>query len=350
LKHLNASGRWPSGNVRYYYRPPGRKGIPLPDAPKNSPEFLRAYQDAFDGRTQPKQRVVSGTIRAGVVAYLSSDIYLAKADSTRQVERRFADEIMEKYGRGTLATLRAKHIRLALADHDAHPANNRLRLWRAMGRFWVDRGLIDVDPARDVRIRPTEAAQGAEPWTAADFATFRAAWPVGTPQRLCFELLYQTCAAIVDVVQMGRTNMTGAGILYTRQKSKTLALSPLTDPPPWFEASPHFWECIEAADKHMTFLTTKAGASRSHKSVSQWFSKACTGAGLPHLSAHGVRKGRAAIFKENGATVEQRMAILGHETEQEARGYSKSADLEKVIRGTESSNSHNSWKTAQKSR
>ena len=41
------------------------------------------------------------------------------------------------------------------------------------------------------------------------------------------------------------------------------------------------------------------------------------------------------MFKENGAATDQRMAILGHETEGEAQRYSKSADLQRIITGTE---------------
>lgn len=41
------------------------------------------------------------------------------------------------------------------------------------------------------------------------------------------------------------------------------------------------------------------------------------------------------MFKENGATTDQRMAILGHETEAEATRYSKSADQRRIIEGTE---------------
>jgi hypothetical protein len=58
-------------------------------------------------------------------------------------------------------------------------------------------------------------------------------------------------------------------------------------------------------------------------------------------TAHGIRKHRAAVFKENGAASDQRMAILGHETATEAARYSKSADLRRVITGTESSQSQN---------
>ena len=50
-----------------------------------------------------------------------------------------------------------------------------------------------------------------------------------------------------------------------------------------------------------------------------------------NIPVHGTCKGRAAIFNENGASVEQRLAWLGQETEEEARRYSLSADLKKVI-------------------
>jgi integrase len=86
----------------------------------------------------------------------------------------------------------------------------------------------------------------------------------------------------------------------------------------------------------MTFLVTAAGRPRSNKAASQWFSKACSEAGLAEgKSAHGLRKLRAAMFRENGATKDQRKAILGHESDAEEALYSKSADLQRVISGTD---------------
>lgn len=340
MKHLNASGKHPSGNPRLYYRPKGQKGIPLPDLDPNSIAFKEAYIAAAKGEAPAKpNRVVSGTIEAGVRAYLASDIHHAKAASTRALERRLANKIIKNYGTGTLDTLRPRHIRLALADLDAHAANNMLKVWRACGRFWLQRGFVDDNPAKDVTKRETNKAQGAAAWTREDFDAYRAHWPIGTPQRLAFELFYQTCAAVVDVVQLGPANMREACIAYRRQKSKVEAVSPTRNAPAWFEASGDFWECLNVAEKHMTFLTTQSGASRSGKSTASWFSKSCTEAGLPGRSAHGIRKGRAAMFKENGASVEAVMAILGHKTPTESREYSKSADLLRVITGTESSNS-----------
>ncbi len=325
LKHLNASGKWPSGNARYYYRPKGQKGIPLPDLDPQSDAFKEAYVAAARGEIETKERVISGTIAAGINAYLSSDIHKSKADSTRALERRFSKEIVQRYGAGTMTTLKTQHIRIALSKFEAHPANNRLRLWRALGRFWVDRGFIENDPARDVRSRQTPKATGATPWTREDFKTFRAFWDLGTPQRLAFELMYQTCAAVVDMVQLGPHNIKGDWIIYYRQKTAAAAVSPLDKHPEWFEPHESLRRCLQT--NNQTFLTKRDGQPRSHKSTASWFSLACKEAGLEDRSSHGIRKGRAAMFKENGASPEKRMAILGHETEKETHGYSKSADL-----------------------
>ena len=64
-----------------------------------------------------------------------------------------------------------------------------------MGRWWIDRGLLDTDPTRDPRKRSVPATDGHAPWTDSDAATFRARRPIGTMQRLAFELLLLTGAA-----------------------------------------------------------------------------------------------------------------------------------------------------------
>lgn len=334
LKHLNAAGRWPSGNVRFYYRPRGRKGIALPDLPPEHPEFLAAYAKAAEGEVPKTTADATGTIAAGVVAYLGSDAYLELAASTRGVWRRSLDDIRLRYGAGTLETLEPKHIRQDLARLSGHPANNRLKVWRSLCKWWFDSGMAETNPAKSVERRKTAKAQGATSWSRDDMEAFRSHWPIGTPERLAFELMYQTCAAVGDMTRLGPGMVSGGWLTYTRQKSKSMATCPWLAPAPrWFEPSPHLAACIEAAPRGITFLLTAHHRPRSPKSAAQWFSRACTDAGLPDHSAHGIRKGRAAMFRENGATVDQRMAILGHETEEESQMYSRGADLQRVVLG-----------------
>lgn len=337
LKHLNASGLFPSGNARYYYRPPGQKGIPLPDAPKDSPEFLAAYAKAAKGHRpfDPRARFNSGTIGAGIQAYKGSDVFIGLASSTRENRRRALEDMQRQYGTAKMADLQSKHIRQDLAPRDPNPANNRLKVWRALCRFWVDSGMIDQDPARDVRKRATPITEGHKPWTRADVETFREHWGYDTQQRLAFEVMHRTCAAIGDACRLGPGMVDAGWLTYRRQKSKSEAVIPMTDAAPeWFEHDHHLAKCLSHWPIALTFIRTQAGRPKSPKSAAAWFSRACTDAGLPDLSAHGIRKHRAAVFRENGASEDQRMAVLGHETAAEAQNYSRSADLKKVISGT----------------
>ncbi|MBY5974880.1 tyrosine-type recombinase/integrase [Ferrimonas balearica] len=344
MKHLNRSGTFPSGNARFYFRPKGQRGVPLPDLPTDHPEWLSAYSAllaAHDGgKPSPEVRHRTGTIGAALRAYMASDHFLGLASSTRGTRRRMIEDIEALYGRGVLADLLPRHIRQDLARLPPHPANNRLRVWRAFGRWCVDAGLIDADPSRDVRKRATAVTEGYKAWGRADVAAFRLRWPHDSQQRLAFELMHRTCASIGDACRLGPGMVKDGWLHYRRQKSGSEAACPFSVPgPDWFEADDHLARCLATAPRHMTFITAKSGAARSHKSAAQWFSRACDEAGLPELSAHGIRKHRASVFKENGATPEQRMAILGHESQSEATRYSKSADLQKIVCGTESSKS-----------
>lgn len=55
-------------------------------------------------------------------------------------------------------------------------------------------------------------------------------------------------------------------------------------------------------------------------------------------AAHGVRTLLAVMTAERGATPEQRMAILGHDTSRKTQHYSKAADAKRIISGTDFSN------------
>lgn len=339
LKYLSQSGFWPSGNPRWYFKPKGQKAVAMPDLPKAHEKFLQAYVIASGHNPTAKPKNFSkGTIGAGVTAYLGSSSFLGLADSSKERWRSRCDDIRERFGEAQLEGLTARHIKKDLARFDGHSANNRLKVWRSLCRYWDQDGMIETNVAKLVAMRDTVKSDGFTPWTREDFQAFRDHWAVGTKERLAFELMYRTCAAIGDTCRLTREMVSDDGWLtYTRQKSKSLATSPFyVDGPGWFEATDDLMDCLSVEAVHHTFLTTQNGGARSPKGAAQWFSKAATLAGLDRgKTAHGVRKGRAAMFKENGAEADKRMAILGHETEGEATRYSKSADLQKTIMGTD---------------
>lgn len=336
LKHLNQSGHFPSGNPRFYYRPKGAKGLRMPDAQLCSAEFLRAYVAVHgDAPERSVETFVDGTIGAGVTAYLGSEAFLRMAESTRERWRSRCDDIRAKYGVSYLTGLRAVHIKQDLSSFDGHSANNRLKVWRSLCKYWDKKGMIEFNIALQVSPDDTKKAEGAEPWTRDDFVAFRSHWSIGTKERLAFELMYRTCASIGDVTRLSRSMIKDGWLSYSRQKSKSMANCPFyVDGPAWFEATGDLDSCLAIEPEHPTILTTQQGKPRSPKSAASWFAKAAQSAGLePRKTSHGIRKGRSSMFKENGVSVDQRMAILGHETRSEADKYSKSADLRRTIVG-----------------
>lgn len=356
MKNLWANGTWGSGRTRWFYRCKigGRvHRWQLPDADPETIEFLDAYARARKrhlGDAPARRDPVTGTIAAGCHAYLASDRYLRLARSTRELWRREVEAIESDYGAGLLTTLLPRHIRQDMADRSPHAANRRRKVWRSLGRFWEETGLIDENPARHVAARETPRTDGHRAWTADDVARFRAHWPHDSAQRLAFEVMFRSCAAIGDACRLGPANVRDGWLTYQRGKSGSEATAPMRADlaPDWFGWTDDLERCLIHAPRHAVWITTTHGAARSQKAAAQWFSAAARRAGLDGLTAHGVRKHRAAAFKEAGATPEQRMAILGHETEAMAQRYSKSADLRRIISGTSGDTKRNQGDTKHK--
>ncbi|AQS49001.1 hypothetical protein BMG03_15290 [Thioclava nitratireducens] len=83
------------------------------------------------------------------------------------------------------------------------------------------------------------------------------------------ELLYRSCAAVVDARAMTRGNIKDGGLVYTRSKSRSMATVPWTSnvAPVWFEWTGYLEQCLSAAPAHLSFIVTARGQPRSHKTV-----------------------------------------------------------------------------------
>jgi len=73
---------------------------------------------------------------------------------------------------------------------------------------------------------------------------------------------------------------------------------------------PELCEAIEASPSgQMSYLVTAFGKPFTAAGFGNRFREWCNDAGLTHCSAHGLRKARATIAADNGATVHQLIAI-----------------------------------------
>jgi integrase len=339
LKHLNASGRFASGNVRYYFRPKGKKGIAMPDLPVDHPRFLAAYAAAAGEK--PRAPVRAGSIAAAVIAYKASTDFKALAQSTRNARRRTLDAIAEQYGTGRIADLRDNHIRADLTKIEGHVRNNRLKVWRGFCNWAKDELRLSVNAAESVKRSKTKDTGGRVPWDDDQIAQFRAFWPISSKERLAFELIYWTGARVSDAIRLGEGNVDREGWLVFRQQKTNGEVSV-----PFRRELPEFAERMRGDlalllhaiaspnERHLTFIVTRFGASRSPKAVSQWFAAKARKAGIEARTAHGLRKSRTIALIEAQATTHQTGAWTGHESLKEIEHYGKKYDRRRALSKT----------------
>ena len=74
---------------------------------------------------------------------------------------------------------------------------------RGLFRWLVESGLVASDPTAGITVVKPKS-DGFAVWTQDDEARFRARWPLGTRERVAFEVLRQTGLRRGDAVRVGR--------------------------------------------------------------------------------------------------------------------------------------------------
>lgn len=323
-----------SGVRYYYFRKKGQPKIPLGRGPIDDPAFLAKYAEAAKANP-PKMRAKEGSVRSVVDAFMASTTWEAYSASYKASMGRHMGELIQAYGLLPWASLEPRHIRADLASLKPHAAANRLKAWRNLSVFAFDRGWHASNPAESVKRSAIPKTDGHLPWTPVQIEGFRAAWPVGSVQRLCMELLYWTGARTVDAVKLSPSMVKDGVLEFTQQKTGGKVFVPWTCAlPVWaqeFEADRAFlFECLQVGV--FTYLETN-GRARSRKGLSNVVSAAAKKAGIER-SAHGLRKARLTAIAEAGGSAHAIMSWGGHKTLSEAQEYVSSADQRRLIMST----------------
>lgn len=187
----------------------------------------------------------------------------------------------------------------------------------------MELGYSGCRPTIGVKLLKGKNTDGFHTWTTEEIARFEQRWPIGTRERLAMDLLLYTGLARGDVVRLGRQHVRDGVITFRMEKDRG---DGVVYPP----VLPVLAKTIAASDTgDLTFLVTNRGAPFTKESFGNWFRQACREAGCPG-SAHGLRKAGATRAAENGATVNQLMALFGWKTEKMALYYSRKADRKRL--------------------
>jgi integrase len=334
-----------NGNVRvYFWRGKGHRKIRIRETP-GTPAFRAAYDAALaEDTTKPaaEQSISAapkkGTWRWLCVEYLSSGEFIQLGHHTRRRRRQLleqtwsepiAPKAVERFAEFPLNRMTAKAIRV-LRDRKANVPESANGLVKAIRQVftWAIKAEIEgvtSNPARDVPYFPSKGP-GWHTWTVEEVRQYEARHPVGTKARLALDLLLYTGVRRSDVVRLGRQMVRRGWLHFTEMKGrerlpKERAIPILSVLAKSIAATP---------SNNMAFLTTEYGQPFTGNGFGNKMREWCDEAGLPHCSAHGLRKAGATIAAENGASDRQLMAIFGWETEKQANVYTKKADRKRL--------------------
>jgi integrase len=270
---------------------------------------MAAYEAALKGQVARVEigaaRTKPGTINALVVSYFNSIAFQGLASETRRTRRNILERFRTEHGDKQSALLKREHINGMLAEN-----------------------LLAADPTAGVK-NLSGKTDGFRTWDEANIAAFQARHPIGTKERLAFELLLNTLQRRSDVVRMGRQHVRntpdGPVIDVAQQKTGTKLVIPIV---------PELQTALDATPSgHLAFLTTAFGRPFTAPGFTNWFRQACNQAGIPlGTSAHGLRKAGCRRLAEAGCSVNVIAALSGHKSQQEVARYTIAADQERMAR------------------
>jgi integrase len=311
------------GNLRIYVRRNGRS-IRIRAKP-NAAEFLLEYRAALlaiKGAPTPLGAAPK-TLRWLVEKYCASPEFKTElGDRTQYVRHGILDALLEKHG-GKPCVMKPKHVRkLRDAKGDTPEAANALvKALRQVFKWAVAADYIDSNPAKEVPFIKT-GSQGFHSWTLDEVSQYEARHPVGTRARLALALFLYTTQRRSDVVRLGQLMVKDGWLRFTQTKNARRKPIELEIP-----ILPELQRIIDATMPvgKDTFLVTEFGKPFSPDGFGNRFRKWCDEAGLPHCSAHGLRKAGSARLAELGASDREIMAITGHQTAKEVDRYTRGA-------------------------
>jgi integrase len=298
------------GRPRFYFRKPGYPRVALPGSPW-SEEFMAAYSAAAAGELiapLPRRAAKPGSLQV----------------SSKATYRRTIEKLCEKFGDLSAATMQRNHVKLLMDRYKDTPeaANQMRKVLRCLMQHAVDVGLRADDPTRHVKKLKTKS-DGHHSWTEDEIAKFEAVHPVGSRQRLALGLLLYLGQRREDTVLMGRQHMTKDGLAIHVKQHKTgrALLLPIHS---------ELAKLLSATEGNLTFLLTEFGKPFTPGGFSDWFRKACDRAGLPHCSAHGLRKAAARRLADAGCSTHEIASITGHASLREVQRYTEAASQAKL--------------------
>jgi integrase len=313
------------GNVRVYLRRPGFEKLRMladPGTPGFDSEYRAGMAANRPQKTAKRPAIPTGTLLAVCMAYYSSADFKRLNVRTRHVRRLILDKLCEQHGSKPVQLMQPKHVRMIRDARAEKPeaANSIVKALRAVFAMATEDGLMRLNPAKEVAYlrSPTD---GFHTWSVDEVKRYESHHAIGTAARLALAVMLYTGQRRSDAVQLGPGHIHDGWLTITQVKNR--GRKPVSVAMP---VIPALRDVIDAtACGKSTFIVTAFGKPFTSNGFGNRFRKWCDEAGLPHCSAHGLRKAAAARLAELGCSAHEIMAVTGHTSLKEVQRYTVEA-------------------------
>jgi integrase len=292
-------------------------------------EFTAAYQAALKGGAPP----APGKFNANTLGWLTeryreSAAWAELSVATRRQRECILRAVCKTAGTESVSKITKAVIQQGIERRRKHAARHFLQTMRGTFEWALSAQHVDHDPTAGLKtIRPE--TEGYHVWTEEECAIFEARWPLGTRERLAFDVLLYTGLRRGDAVRLGRPHVkNGIATIRTEKHPKNkpgeIVMLPILPP---LQASIDAGPCGD-----LTFICGENRRPMKKESFGNWFAEVCDLTGVPGR-AHGLRKCGATRAANNGATDAQLEAMFGWKRgSKEAAVYTRQADRARLAK------------------
>ncbi len=337
------------GKRRYRWRKAGRT------------EYFTAHPNSIEGRGELDRMLAGvaapdrvahphGSVAWAAARYFASTTFTgSKAPATQRTSRLILDKFVAEFGAQRIADWRFDHVEAVLARAaEKRPAPVRTgekpranpRMIGGPSAAMNLRGellpffdyafkLLGIEKQNPVAQASGVAVPrgGFHPWTDPEIEQYRQRWPMGTQARLAAEIILWTALRRGDASSFGRKHLIDGQIEIIPAKTRESTGVSIR-----MKAAPQLLEAIAAMPVTGTeaFLVNRYGKPFTKAGLGNKMREWCDAAGLPHCSAHGLRKAATRRAAEHGASDRELMAIGGWSTPAEVSTYTRNAEQKRM--------------------
>lgn len=325
------------GKERLRYRKTGEKTYSFKH-PFGTKDFYEELALCRAGTPLVIQRYTHGTVGWLAGRFKTSMAFLSgKSAVSAKNSWAILEKFVAEYANDRIADFRFDHIEEILR----RAAEPRVENGRKRGgphaalnlrgellpffRYGMKHGLTTQNPVELADTPTAPRSKGFHTWADAEIEQFRDYWKLGTSARLALEIFLWTALRRGDGASFGRSHMHGGKIEQTNAKTGETV---------WLPAAPQLVEAIEAMAVTGTeaYLVTSFGKPFSEAGLGNKMREWCNDAGLPHCTAHGLRKAAARRVAEHGGTNSELKAVGGWTTDNQVNNYTRAANREHLAK------------------